>query len=76
MFVRTKRAKFLIQWIPTLREKKVYTHVGVIMHKHQDYGRNGMVVLTVVIPRSVIFTSQRKKPYVALILIPGFHQNY
>ena len=31
---------------------------------------------TVVIPRSVIFTSQKKKPYVALTLIPGFHQNY
>ena len=45
-------------------------------HKHQDYGRNGMVVLTVVIPRSVIFTSQKKTLYVALTLIPGFHQNY
>ena len=45
-------------------------------HKHQDCGRNGMVVLTVVIPRSVIFTSQKKTLYVALTLIPGFHQNY
>ena len=31
---------------------------------------------TVVIPRNVIFTSQRKKSYVALTLIPGFNQNH